>query len=90
MSGTRTLWRILAGAALPGWHSITQVRSGSRQARPHAGGPEPSHGTQHRAVHQERYNPLKLDDQPQEAWAKVRQDFGVRSVTLWAWELCPT
>ena len=40
------------------------------------------HGTLDRTVHQERYNPLKAGDQPQEAWAKVRQDFGVRSVTL--------
>jgi hypothetical protein len=41
-------------------------------------------------VHQERYNLLKVDVEPQEARAKVRQDFGVRSVTLRAWELCPT
>jgi hypothetical protein len=34
-----------------------------------------------RTVYQERYNPLKVGDQPQEAWAKVRQDFGVRLVT---------
>jgi hypothetical protein len=32
----------------------------------------------------ELYNPLKLDDQPQECWAKVRADFGVGSVTLQA------
>ena len=52
--------------------------------------PQTWHGAHHHTVHQERYNPLKLGDQPQEAWAKVRQDFGVRSVTLWAWEPCPT
>jgi hypothetical protein len=32
-------------------------------------------------THQERYNPLKVGDQSQEASAKVRQDFGVISVT---------
>jgi hypothetical protein len=32
-------------------------------------------------VHQERYNPLKVGYQSQEASAKVRQDFGVISVT---------
>ena len=41
-------------------------------------------------VHQERYNLLKVGYEPQESRAKVRQDFGVRSVTLQVWELCPT
>src|SRR5258706_10910029 len=30
------------------------------------------------AARQERYNPLKVDDEPQEALAKVRTDFSVR------------
>ena len=39
------------------------------------------HGVPQHTVHQERYNPLKVGHQSQEASAKVRQDFGVISVT---------
>ena len=38
-------------------------------------------GVPQHTVHQERYNPLKVGHQSQEASAKVRQDFGVISVT---------
>jgi hypothetical protein len=44
--------------------------------------PSPTrHGARERTVHQERYNLLKVGYQPQDPGAKVRQDFGVRSVT---------
>jgi hypothetical protein len=39
------------------------------------------HGVPQHTVHQERYNPLKVGHQSQEASAKVRQDFSVISVT---------
>jgi hypothetical protein len=42
-----------------------------------------------RTVHQERYNLLKVGYQPQDLRAKVRQDFGVRSVTWLACAHCP-
>jgi len=39
------------------------------------------------ASRQERYNPPKLIDQAQDPRAKVRPDFGVRSVTWRAWSV---
>src|SRR5215469_18207436 len=79
MSGTYPLWQILVGHA-PGKSSGPAT----------CGRPQAWRGTHYRTVHPERYNPLKVGDQPQESWAKVRPDFGVRSVTLRAWEQCPT
>jgi hypothetical protein len=85
-SGPAIAGCLCSGSAAPGLapRALSSLnRTASTSASP------ARHGARYRAVHQERYNPLKIGYQSQDPRAKVRQDFGVRSVTWLACEAMP-